>query len=138
MLTDKEYSSARASVLDAFFTSPTVIDGIYQALENFGFEGGNVLEPAMGVGNFFGKMPDEMRENSKLYGVEIDSISGRIAQKFYPDADISIQGFEKNNFQNDSFDVAVGNVLFGELSFKDDIHGTTNVYSRKGNFLHIF
>lgn len=119
MLTDKEYSSARASTLDAFFTSPTVIDGIYQALENFGFEGGNVLEPSCGVGNFFGKMPDEMRENSKLYGVEIDSISGRIAQKLYPDADISIQGFEKNNFQNGGFDVAVGNVPFGELSFKE-------------------
>lgn len=119
LLTDKEYSSARASTLDAFFTSPTVIDGIYQALENFGFEGGNVLEPSCGVGNFFGKMPDKMRENSKLYGVEIDSISGRIAQKLYPDADISIQGFEKNNFQNGGFDVAVGNVPFGKLSFKE-------------------
>lgn len=128
LLTDKEYSSARASTLDAFFTSPTVIDGIYQALENFGFEGGNVLEPSCGVGNFFGKMPDEMRENSKLYGVEIDSISGRIAQKLYPDADIAIQGFEKNNFQNGGFDVVVGNVPFGELSFKDDIHGTTKLH----------
>lgn len=128
LLTDKEYSSARASVLDAFFTSPTVIDGIYQALENFGFEGGNVLEPAMGVGNFFGRMPENMRADSKLYGVEIDDISGRIAKQIYPDADISIQGFEKNNFQNDSFDVAVGNVPFGELSFKDDIHGTTKLH----------
>lgn len=128
LLTDKEYSSARASTLDAFFTSPTVIDGIYQALENFGFEGGNVLEPSCGVGNFFGKMPDEMRENSRLYGVEIDSISGRIAQKLYPDADIAIQGFEKNNFQNGGFDIAVGNVPFGELSFKDDIHGTTKLH----------
>lgn len=128
LLTDKEYSSARASTLDAFFTSPTVIDGIYQALENFGFEGGNVLEPSCGVGNFFGKMPDEMRENSKLYGVEIDSISGRIAQKLYPDADIAIQGFEKNNFQNGGFDIAVGNVPFGELSFKDDIHNTTKLH----------
>lgn len=128
LLTDKEYSSARASTLDAFFTSPMVIDSIYQALKNFGFEGGNVLEPAMGVGNFFGKMPNEMRENSKLYGVEIDSISGRIAKKIYPDADISIQGFEKNNFQNGSFDVAVGNVPFGELGFKDDIHGTNKLH----------
>ncbi|MDE5557727.1 MAG: hypothetical protein K2J32_08565, partial [Ruminococcus sp.] len=128
LLTDKEYSSARASTLDAFFTSPTVIDGIYQALENFEFEGGNILEPSCGVGNFFGKMPDEMRENSKLYGVEIDSISGRIAQKLYPDADIAIQGFEKNNFQNGGFDVAVGNVPFGELSFKDDIHRTTKLH----------
>lgn len=119
LLTDKEYSSARASTLDAFFTSPTVIDGIYQALENFGFEGGNVLEPAMGVGNFFGRMPENMRADSKLYGVEIDDISGIIAKQIYPDADIAIKGFEENTFQNDCFDVAVGNVPFGELSFKE-------------------
>lgn len=128
LLTDKEYSSARASTLDAFYTSPTVIDGIYEALANFGFEGGNVLEPAMGVGNFFGKMPDEMRENSKLYGVEIDDISGRIAKQVYPDADISIQGFEKNNFQNGCFDVAFGNVPFGDLSFTDNVHSTTKLH----------
>ena len=110
------------------FVCSIVIDGIYKALENFGFEGGNVLEPAMGVGNFFGRMPEEMQKNSQLYGVEIDSISGRIAQKLYPDADIAIQGFEKNNYQNGCFDVAVGNVPFGELSFKDDKHGTNKLY----------
>lgn len=98
LLADSEYSSARASVLDAFFTSPKIIDGIYEALGNFGFEGGNVLEPAMGVGNFFGRMPEEMKTDSKLYGMEIDSISGRIAKQLYPDADIAIKGFEKNNF----------------------------------------
>lgn len=82
----------------------------------------------MGVGNFFGKMPDEMRENSKLYGVEIDDISGRIAKQVYPDADISIQGFEKNNFQNGCFDVAFGNVPFGDLSFTDNVHSTTKLH----------
>ena len=128
LLTHQEYRQANASVLDAFYTSPAVIDGIYEALENFGFQGGNVLEPAMGVGNFFGRMPEEMQKNSRLYGVEIDSISGRIAQKLYPDADIAIQGFEKNNFQNGCFDVAVGNVPFGELSFKDDKHSTTKLH----------
>lgn len=128
LLTPQEYRQANASVLDAFYTSPTVIDGIYEALENFGFEGGNVLEPAMGVGNFFGRMPEEMQKNSQLYGVEIDSISGRIAQKLYPDADIAIQGFEKNNYQNGCFDVAVGNVPFGELGFKDDKHGTNKLH----------
>ena len=108
LLTPQEYSSARASTLDAFYTSPTVINSIYEALENFGFEGGNILEPSCGVGNFFGCMPEDMRKESDLYGVEIDSISGRIAQKIYPDADIVIQGFEKNEFQNGCFDVVVG------------------------------
>lgn len=128
LLTESEYSSARASVLDAFFTSPTIVDGIYEALANFGFEGGNVLEPAMGIGNFFGRMPEEMRADSKLYGMEIDSISGRIAKQLYPDADIAIKGFEHNNFQDGSFDVAIGNVPFGELSFKDDKHNTTKLH----------
>lgn len=102
------------------FVCSIVIDGIYEALGNFGFEGGNVLEPAMGVGNFFGCMPKKMQDNSQLYGVEIDSLSGRIAQALYPDADIAIQGFEKNRFQNGSFDVAVGNVPFGELGFREE------------------
>lgn len=128
MLTPQEYRQANVSVLDAFYTSPTVIDGIYEALENFGFKGGNILEPAMGVGNFFGRMPEEMQSDSRLYGVEIDSISGRIAKQLYPDADIAIQGFEKNNFQNGCFDVAVGNVPFGELPFKDDKHHTTKLH----------
>lgn len=128
ILTNEEYRSARATVNDAFFTSPTIIDGIYRALEQFGFKGGNVLEPSMGVGNFFGCMPEEMRANSELYGVEIDSISGRIAQALYPEADISIKGFEKNGFQNGSFDVAVGNVPFGDLSFTDKQHGTHQLH----------
>lgn len=120
LLTPQEYAQARSTVNDAFYTSPTVIDGIFEALGNFGFEGGNVLEPAMGIGNFFGRMPEAMQANSQLYGVEIDSLSGRIAQTLYPDADIAIQGFEKNRFQNGSFDVAVGNVPFGELGFREE------------------
>ena len=128
LLTPQEYAQARSTVNDAFYTSPTVIDGIYEALGNFGFEGGNVLEPAMGVGNFFGCMPKKMQDNSQLYGVEIDSLSGRIAQALYPDADIAIQGFEKNHFQNGSFDVAVGNVPFGELGFRDTVYDTTKLH----------
>lgn len=120
LLTPQEYAQARSTVNDAFYTSPTVIDGIYEALGNFGFDGGNILEPAMGIGNFFGRMPEVMQANSQLYGVEIDSLSGRIAHALYPDADISIQGFEKNHFQNGSFDVAVGNVPFGELGFREE------------------
>lgn len=110
------------------FVCSIVIDGIYEALEKFGFTGGNVLEPAMGIGNFFGRIPEDMRSDSKLYGIELDGISGRIAQKLYPDADIAIQGFEKNHFQNGCFDVAVGNVPFGELNFKDNKHGTTKLH----------
>ena len=128
LLTPEEYRQARSTVGDAFYTSPTIIEGIYEALGNFGFEGGNVLEPAMGVGNFFGCMPKEMQDSSYLYGVEIDSISGRIAQALYPDADIAISGFEKNSFQNGCFDVAVGNVPFGELGFKDEKHSTTKLH----------
>ena len=128
LLNPQEYAQARASVNDAFYTSTTVIEGIFHALEQFGFEGGRVLEPAMGVGNFFGCMPEKMAEQSDLYGVEIDSISGRIAQKLYPDADIAVQGFEKNSFQNGCFDVAVGNVPFGELGFVDDRHGTSKLH----------
>lgn len=120
LLTPQEYAQARSTVNDAFYTSPTVIDGIYEALANFGFEGGNVLEPAMGIGNFFGRMPEDMQLHSQLYGVEIDSLSGRIAQALYPDADIAIQGFEQNRFQNGCFDVAVGNVPFGELGFREE------------------
>lgn len=127
LLTPQEYAQARSTVNDAFYTSPTVIVGIYEALGNFGFDGGSVLEPAMGIGNFFGRMPEEMQEHSQLYGVEIDSLSGRIAQALYPDADIAIQGFEKNRFQNGSFDVAVGNVPFGELGFRDTVHDTTKL-----------
>ena len=110
------------------FVCSIVIDGIYEALGTFGFDGGNVLEPAMGIGNFFGRMPEDMQAHSQLYGVEIDSLSGRIAQALYPDADIAIQGFEQNRFQNGSFDVAVGNVPFGELGFRDKEYGTTKLH----------
>ncbi|WP_024858727.1 YodL domain-containing protein [Ruminococcus albus] len=128
LLTPEEYRQARSTVNDAFYTSPVVIDSIYEALRSFGFDGGNVLEPAMGIGNFFGCMPKGIQDNSHLYGIEIDSISGRIAKALYPDADIAITGFEKNNFQNGCFDVAVGNVPFGELGFKDTVHNTTKLH----------
>lgn len=127
-LTPKEYEDARKSVLDSFFTSPAIIDGIYEALDMFGFNGGNLLEPSCGVGNFLGKMPSEMAEHTNIYGVEIDSISGRIAKQLYPDADIQITGFESTHFQNGSFDAAVGNVPFGDLNFPDKQYGTTKLH----------
>lgn len=127
-LTPKEYDEARRSVLDSFFTSPAIIDGIYEALGKFGFSGGNLLEPSCGVGNFLGKMPSEMAEHTHIYGVEIDSISGRIAKQLYPDADIQVTGFENTNFQNGSFDIAVGNVPFGDLNFPDKQYGTTKLH----------
>lgn len=127
-LAPKEYEDARKSVLDSFFTSPAIIDGIYEALGKFGFEGGNLLEPSCGVGNFLGKMPSKMAEHTHIYGVEIDSISGRIAKQLYPDANIQVTGFENTNFQNGSFDVAVGNVPFGDLNFPDTQYGTTKLH----------
>lgn len=127
-LTPKEYEDARKSVLDSFFTSPAIIDGIYEALDMFGFNGGNLLEPSCGVGNFLGKIPSEMAEHTNIYGVEIDSISGRIAKQLYPDADIQITGFESTHFQNGSFDAAVGNVPFGDLNFPDKQYGTTKLH----------
>jgi len=127
-LTPKEYEDARKSVLDSFFTSPAIIDGIYEALDKFGFNGGNLLEPSCGVGNFLGKMPSEMAEHTNIYGVEIDSISGRIAKQLYPDADIQVTGFENTHFQNGSFDAAVGNVPFGDLNFPDKQYGTTKLH----------
>lgn len=116
LLTENEYDSARASTLDSFYTPPIIIDSIYAVLKNSGFNGGNILEPAMGIGNFFGKIPNSISENSKLYGVEIDSISGRISKQLYPNANITIDGFEKTRFQNNSFDVVLGNVPFGSFS----------------------
>ena len=127
-LTPEEYEAARKSVLDSFFTAPAIIDGIYEALEKFGFAGGNILEPSCGVGNFIGKMPSEIAGQTAVYGVEIDSVSGRIAKQLYPDADIQITGFENTNFQNGSFDVAVGNVPFGDLNFPDKQYGTTKLH----------
>lgn len=119
LLTPEEYKAARASTLTSFYTPPVVTDGVYQALSQFGFEGGNVLEPSMGVGNFFSKMPENMRDNSRLYGVELDSISGRIAQQLYPKERIQIKGFEQTSFNNNSFDVVVGNIPFGDYRVSD-------------------
>ncbi|MCR5227978.1 MAG: DEAD/DEAH box helicase family protein, partial [Eubacterium sp.] len=118
ILTSEEYASARESTLNAHYTSPDIIRGIYNTLERFGFEKGNILEPSMGVGNFFGMIPDSM-EQSRLYGVELDSISGRIARQLYPKADVQIKGFEKTTYPNDFFDVAIGNVPFGQYKVQD-------------------
>lgn len=126
LLTDDEYTAARSSVLDAFFTDSVIIDSIYKVMQNAGFKGGNILEPAMGIGNFFGRLPSELRENSKLYGVEKDSLSGRIAQKLYPQADITIDGFENTHFQDNSFDVAIGNIPFGDFGVIDKKYSSQN------------
>ena len=118
VLTPEEYAAARASTLNAHYTQPIVIESMYQVLENLGFTKGNILEPSMGVGNFFGKLPENLNQ-SKLYGVELDSISGRIAKLLYPDANIQIKGFEKTDYPNDFFDVAIGNVPFGAYKVND-------------------
>ena len=118
VLTPEEYAAARASTLNAHYTQPIVIESMYQVLENLGFTKGNILEPSMGVGNFFGMLPENLNQ-SKLYGVELDSISGRIAKLLYPDANIQIKGFEKTDCPNDFFDVAVGNVPFGAYKVND-------------------
>ena len=125
LLSDAEYASARESTLNAHYTSPTIIRSIYEALENMGFEKGNVLEPAMGIGNFFGMLPEKMQE-SRLYGVELDGITGRIAKQLYPKADIKISGFEKTDYPNDFFDVAVGNVPFGQYKVADRQYDRNN------------
>ena len=118
VLTPEEYAAARASTLNAHYTQPIVIDSMYQVLENLGFTKGNILEPSMGVGNFFGMLPENLNQ-SKLYGVELDSISGRIARLLYPDANIQIKGFEKTDYPNDFFDVTIGNVPFGAYKVND-------------------
>lgn len=119
LLSEEEYEAARSTVRDAFYTSPVITQAIYEGLSNIGFEGGEILEPSMGIGNFFGTMPDKMRENSNLAGIEIDSISGRIAKKLYPEADIAINGYEKIKVSKGSFDLAVGNVPFGNNGVND-------------------
>lgn len=119
LLTEEEYKSAKASVLNSFYTPPYIIESIYSALKNMGFDGGNILEPALGTGNFLGKMPESTYKESRIYGTEIDSISGRIAKRLYPDADISITGFEKKDFPDSFFDIAVGNVPFGGFKVPD-------------------
>lgn len=118
LLTEDEYKAARASVLNSHYTSPTIIRAIYDAAAQFGFENGKILEPSMGVGNFFGMLPESMA-NSQLTGVELDSISGRIARKLYPNADIKITGYENTKFADNFFDLAVGNVPFGDYSLHD-------------------
>ena len=117
LLSEDEYAAARASTLNAHYTSPTVIRGIYDAVERMGFRSGNILEPSMGVGNFFGMLPDTMQD-SRLYGVELDSITGRIAKKLYPQADITVAGFETTD-RRDFYDLAVGNVPFGNYKVND-------------------
>ena len=125
VLNDAEYSDARRSTLNAHYTSPVVINAIYEGLANLGFEKGRVLEPAMGIGNFFGVMPESMR-GSELHGVELDDLTGRIAKQLYPDADIQIKGFEETTFANNSFDVVIGNVPFGNYKVNDKDYNKNN------------
>ena len=127
-LTPEEYAAARASTLNAHYTSPTVIKAIYEAVGNMGFQTGNILEPAMGVGNFFGLLPQEM-QGSRLYGVELDSITGRIAKQLYPKADITVAGFETTD-RRDFFDLAIGNVPFGQYQVND------RAYNKLGFSIH--
>ena len=115
LLTEKEYSAARESTLTAFYTEPYIIKSIYTALENMGFTGGEILDPAMGTGNFFGNLPAKMAENSRLYGVELDSLTARIAKELYPEAKIQNRGFERTKLENGTFDVIIGNVPFGDF-----------------------
>jgi N12 class adenine-specific DNA methylase len=119
LLSEEEYESARASTLNSHYTSPVIIRSMYDALSQNGFTGGNILEPSCGVGNFFGMMPEEMRRNSHLTGVELDPMSAKIAEKLYPSADIQQTGFEDTNFPSSGFDLAVGNVPFGDYSLSD-------------------
>ena len=124
LLTPEEYAAARSSTLNAHYTSPTVIQTIYEAVGRMGFETGNILEPSMGVGNFFGMLPEEMR-NSRLYGVELDPVSGRIAKQLYPKADITVGGFETTD-RRDFFDLAIGNVPFGQYQVNDKAYNKLN------------
>ena len=128
LLSEDEYAAARGSVLNAHYTSPTVIRGIYDAVERMGFQSGNILEPSMGVGNFFGMLPTSMAD-SRLYGVELDSITGRIAKKLYPQADITVAGFETTD-RRDFYDLAVGNVPFGQYRVND------KAYNKLGFSIH--
>lgn len=124
LLTPEEYAAARSSTLNAHYTSPTVIQAIYEAVDRMGFETGNILEPSMGVGNFFGMLPEKM-QNSRLYGVELDPVSGRIAKQLYPKADITVGGFETTD-RRDFFDLAIGNVPFGQYQVNDKAYNKLN------------
>ena len=128
LLTEEEYAAARASTLNAHYTSPTVIRAIYDAVKKMGFQSGNILEPSMGIGNFFGMLPDSMA-SSRLYGVELDSVTGRIAQKLYPQADITVAGFETTD-RRDFYDLAMGNVPFGNYKVSD------KAYNKLGFSIH--
>ena len=128
LLSEDEYTAARSSTLNAHYTSPVVIRSIYEAVEKMGFKSGNILEPSMGVGNFFGMLPDTMAD-SRLYGVELDSITGRIAKKLYPQADITVAGFETTDRQ-DFYDLAIGNVPFGQYKVND------KAYNKLGFNIH--
>ena len=125
LLSAEEYDSARESTLNAHYTSPVIIKAIYDAMERMGFSKGNILEPAMGIGNFFSMLPEKMQE-SRLYGVELDGITGRIAGQLYPNADVKITGFEKTDYPNDFFDVAIGNVPFGQYKVADRAYDKHN------------
>lgn len=125
LLSEEEYKSARESTLTSFYTSPVVIESIYKALNNLGFRHGNILEPSCGIGNFFGMLPDEMN-NSKMYGVELDSISGRIAKQLYQNSNIAIEGYEETKLPDSFFDVAVGNVPFGNFKVVDKKYDRLN------------
>ena len=125
LLTEEEYNNAKESVLTAFYTPPIVINSIYKAIQNMGFEQGNVLEPSCGVGNFFGMIPQEL-EKSTLYGVELDSISGRIAKQLYQNANIQVKGYEKTNLQDSFFDVAIGNIPFNNFKLSDPRYDKNN------------
>lgn len=118
IMSDEEISAAQSTVNDAYFTPTGIIDGVYKALAHLGFEGGNILEPSMGVGNFFGRLPKSIKENSSLFGVEIDTISGRIAQHLYPSAKIEISPFQDVAYKDGAFDLIIGNVPFGEVKYK--------------------
>ena len=125
LLSPEEYASARESTLNAHYTSPVIIKSIYDAIDRMGFSKGNILEPAVGTGNFFGMLPEKMQE-SRLYGVELDGLTGRIARQLYPNADVKITGFEKTDYPNDFFDVAVGNVPFGQYKVVDKAYDKHN------------
>lgn len=118
VMSETELKAAQSTVNDAYFTPTNIIDGVYKALEHLGFEGGNVLEPSMGIGNFFGRMPKTVKENSSLFGVEIDTISGRIARRLYPNANIEIAPFQDVTYKDGAFDLIIGNVPFSEVKYK--------------------
>lgn len=128
-LSESEYEAAKASTLTAFYTPKAIIDSMYQTISDMGFQSGNILEPSMGIGNFIGNLPAEMG-HSKFYGVELDSISGRIAKKLYPESHLQVKGFEETNFSNNFFDLAIGNIPFGDFKVND------REYNRQNFLIH--